>query len=67
MPALSCNIAASVETMSGANLALVLRDDWVSNQPWWRGAVIYPFYPHRFRDTNADDVDDLRGIIERVD
>ncbi len=34
---------------------------------WWRGAVIYQIYPRSFRDTNADGVGDLRGILEGLD
>lgn len=31
------------------------------------GAVIYQIYPRSFRDSNADGVGDLRGILEKVD
>ena len=34
---------------------------------WWRGAVIYQIYPRSFRDTNADGVGDLKGILEGLD
>ncbi|EAQ27857.1 alpha amylase family protein [Erythrobacter sp. NAP1] len=34
---------------------------------WWRGAVIYQIYPRSFRDTNADGVGDLRGVVEGLD
>ncbi|MEM7688956.1 MAG: alpha-glucosidase [Pseudomonadota bacterium] len=34
---------------------------------WWRGAVIYQIYPRSFRDTNADGVGDLKGVLEGLD
>jgi len=34
---------------------------------WWRGAVIYQIYPRSFRDTNADGIGDLKGILEGLD
>ncbi len=34
---------------------------------WWRGAVIYQIYPRSFRDTNADGIGDLRGVLEGLD
>jgi len=39
----------------------------MSNNPWWRGAVIYQIYPRSFLDANGDGVGDLPGIIERLD
>ncbi|BDW83235.1 alpha-glucosidase [Erythrobacter sp. Dej080120_24] len=34
---------------------------------WWRGAVIYQIYPRSFRDTNADGIGDLRGVVQGLD
>lgn len=34
---------------------------------WWQKAVIYQIYPKSFKDTNADGIGDLRGIIEKLD
>jgi maltose alpha-D-glucosyltransferase/alpha-amylase len=34
---------------------------------WVRDAVFYEIYPQTFRDSNADGVGDLPGIIERLD
>ena len=37
------------------------------NQDWWKEAVIYQIYPRSFKDSNADGIGDLRGIISRLD
>jgi alpha-glucosidase len=39
----------------------------MTQPPWWRGAVIYEIYPRSFRDSNADGIGDLQGIIDRLD
>lgn len=39
----------------------------MTEQPWWRGAVIYQIYPRSFFDTNQDGIGDLPGIIEKLD
>ncbi len=38
----------------------------VSNENWWRGAVIYQIYPRSFQDSNGDGVGDLKGITSRL-
>ncbi len=34
---------------------------------WWKEAVVYQVYPRSFKDTDANGVGDLRGIISRLD
>ena len=34
-----------------------------AGEDWWKGAVIYQIYPRSFKDSNADGVGDLAGII----
>jgi alpha-glucosidase len=38
----------------------------MSEQPWWRKAVIYQIYPRSFQDSNGDGIGDLNGIVDRV-
>lgn len=39
----------------------------MSDQNWWRGAVIYQVYPRSFMDSNNDGLGDLKGIINKLD
>ena len=38
-----------------------------SEQPWWRGAILYQIYPRSYLDTNGDGVGDLQGITRKLD
>ncbi len=38
----------------------------MSDQPWWRDAVIYQIYPRSFADANGDGIGDLPGIRSRL-
>lgn len=34
---------------------------------WWKTATVYEIYPRSFKDSNADGIGDLQGIISKVD
>ncbi|KAK3182589.1 alpha-glucosidase maltase [Lecanicillium sp. MT-2017a] len=36
-------------------------------KPWWKSAVVYQIWPASFKDSNADGMGDLRGILESLD
>ena len=38
----------------------------MTDQEWWRGAVIYQVYPRSYQDTTGDGIGDLKGIIKRL-
>ncbi len=34
---------------------------------WWQSGVIYQIYPRSFKDTTANGIGDLMGVIEKLD
>jgi oligo-1,6-glucosidase len=39
----------------------------MSDEQWFREAVVYQIYPRSFQDSNGDGIGDVRGIIDRLD
>ncbi|MBA2175091.1 alpha,alpha-phosphotrehalase [Halobacillus locisalis] len=39
----------------------------MTNQPWWKKAVVYQIYPKSFNDTTGNGVGDIQGIIDKLD
>ncbi|WP_123024208.1 alpha-glucosidase [Mycolicibacterium stellerae] len=39
----------------------------LSQQEWWKSAVVYQIYPRSFADSNGDGFGDLGGIVGRLD
>jgi alpha-glucosidase len=39
----------------------------ISEDAWWKHAVVYEIYPRSFADANGDGVGDLNGITKHLD
>ncbi|WP_173918415.1 alpha,alpha-phosphotrehalase [Halobacillus sp. Marseille-Q1614] len=39
----------------------------MTEQTWWKKAVVYQIYPKSFNDTTGNGVGDIQGIIEKLD
>jgi oligo-1,6-glucosidase len=41
--------------------------DAMSDQPWWKSAVVYQIWPRSFADSDGDGIGDLPGVLARLD
>ena len=58
--------AATGQTTPAKQAPQAVETSSVSEQDWWKNAVIYEIYPRSFQDTKGDGVGDLNGITEHL-
>lgn len=39
----------------------------MTDNKWWKNAIVYQIYPRSFQDGNNDGIGDIKGIIKRLD
>ncbi|CDR39670.1 CYFA0S03e05952g1_1 [Cyberlindnera fabianii] len=39
----------------------------VTQEPWWKNAVVYQVWPASFKDSNGDGIGDLNGLTSKLD
>ena len=65
--AIAAGLALSAAAQTPSQTAAPQVAAAVSEQNWWKNAVIYEIYPRSFQDSNGDGIGDLNGITERLD